>query len=242
VAGSASCSRIATGSTTWSARWAASRARRSRRGPSAAVQPYLVAQSHKHREGVASRGALWPEAGFAGREAGLALGVPGREEGGSWGKHGFPHGREGGPWGKHGFPHASLGSQRRIGRGASSLAGGGRRRESASPLRVAMAIPQWVPGTRLYPLVPPLPVLLGSVTTGPPPFRGSASVSDAAVCRTAAEGWVNPRPRSSSSTGWGWVRAGPGTWTRARPSRMASPPVPRAARTRAARSSSPGRS
>jgi len=45
-----------------------------------------------------------------------------------------------------------------------------------------MAIPQWVPGTRLYPLVPPLPVLLGSVTTGPPPFRGRASVSDAAVC------------------------------------------------------------
>src|SRR5439155_15444554 len=39
-----------------------------------------------------------------------------------------------------------------------------------------MAIPQWVPGTRLYPLVPPLPVLLESVTTGPPPFRGPPSV------------------------------------------------------------------
>ena len=35
-----------------------------------------------------------------------------------------------------------------------------------------MAIPQWVSGTRLYPLVPPLPVLLESVTSGPPPFRG----------------------------------------------------------------------
>ena len=45
---------------------------------------------------------------------------------------------------------------------------------NARPLRLAMAIPQWVSGTRLYPLVPPLPVLLESVTSGPPPFRGKS--------------------------------------------------------------------
>ena len=37
-------------------------------------------------------------------------------------------------------------------------------------------IPQWVSGTRLYPLVPPLPVLLESVMSGPPSFRGTPSV------------------------------------------------------------------
>src|SRR5262249_49038420 len=50
-----------------------------------------------------------------------------------------------------------------------------------------MAIPQWVPGTRLYPLVPPLPVLLESVTTGPPPFRGKTE------CIRQAEDDAAPR-------------------------------------------------
>ena len=44
-----------------------------------------------------------------------------------------------------------------------------------------MAIPQWVSGTRLYPLVPPLPVLLESVTSGPPPFRGKTECIPRAV-------------------------------------------------------------
>jgi hypothetical protein len=56
------------------------------------------------------------------------------------------------------------GTERWIGRGASSLTERWSAARSASPLRVAMAIPQWVPGTRLYPLVPPLPVLLESDT------------------------------------------------------------------------------
>ena len=52
---------------------------------------------------------------------------------------------------------------------------------NARPLRSAMAIPQWVSGTRLYPLVPPLPVLLESVTSGPPPFRGKSECIPARV-------------------------------------------------------------
>ena len=52
---------------------------------------------------------------------------------------------------------------------------------NARPLRSAMAIPQWVSGTRLYPLVPPLPVLLESVTSGPPPFRGKTECIPAQV-------------------------------------------------------------
>jgi len=70
------------------------------------------------------------------------------------------------------IPVASVG----FGRGASCLAACPLARRPAArnarPLRSAMAIPQWVSGTRLYPLVPPLPVLLESVTSGPPPFRG----------------------------------------------------------------------
>ena len=70
------------------------------------------------------------------------------------------------------IPVASVG----FGRGASCLAARPEARRPAArnarPLRSAMAIPQWVSGTRLYPLVPPLPVLLESVTSGPPPFRG----------------------------------------------------------------------
>jgi len=70
------------------------------------------------------------------------------------------------------IPVASVG----FGRGASCLAAhpeaGRPAARNARPLRSAMAIPQWVSGTRLYPLVPPLPVLLESVTSGPPPFRG----------------------------------------------------------------------
>ena len=69
-------------------------------------------------------------------------------------------------------PVASVG----FGRGASCLTRGWSAARNARPLRVAMAIPQWVPGTRLYPLVPPLPVLLESVTPGPLPFRGNPSV------------------------------------------------------------------
>ena len=38
-----------------------------------------------------------------------------------------------------------------------------------------------VPGARLYPLVPPLPVLLESVTSGPPPFRGKTECIPRAV-------------------------------------------------------------
>jgi hypothetical protein len=72
------------------------------------------------------------------------------------------------------------GSQRWIGRGASCLAIHPKARRPAAriarPLRSALAIPLWVSGTRLYPLVPPLPVLLESVTSGPPPFRGTSSV------------------------------------------------------------------
>ena len=71
------------------------------------------------------------------------------------------------------IPVASVG----FGRGASylspaSILGPGPAARNARPLRSAMAIPQWVSGTRLYPLVPPLPVLQESVTSGPPPFRG----------------------------------------------------------------------
>jgi hypothetical protein len=72
------------------------------------------------------------------------------------------------------IPVASVG----FGRGASYLSPRsdcskpGPAARNARPLRSAMAIPQWVSGTRLYPLVPPLPVLLESVTSGPPPFRG----------------------------------------------------------------------
>ncbi len=82
------------------------------------------------------------------------------------------------------IPVASVG----FGRGASSLPshprstrGDGPAARNARPLRSAMAIPQWVSGTRLYPLVPPLPVLQESVTSGPPPFRGKSSCIPAPV-------------------------------------------------------------
>ena len=84
------------------------------------------------------------------------------------------------------IPVASVG----FGRGASCLAARPEARRPAArnarPLRSAMAIPQWVSGTRLYPLVPPLPVLLESVTSGPPPFRGSPNVY--------RDGWTTASP------------------------------------------------
>ena len=81
------------------------------------------------------------------------------------------------------IPVASVG----FGRGASYLSPRldyskpGPAAQNARPLRSAMAIPQWVSGTRLYPLVPPLPVLLESVTSGPPPFRGKIECIPRAV-------------------------------------------------------------
>src|SRR3954451_20172890 len=49
--------------------------------------------------------------------------------------------------------------------------------------RASRRPPRWlggfpvVPGTRLYPLVPPLPVL-DEITNGPPPFRGNPRIAE----------------------------------------------------------------
>ncbi len=53
-----------------------------------------------------------------------------------------------------------------------------------------------VPGARLYPLVPPLPVLLESSTTGPPPFRGIGSIRTRGGCRGTKNLLDNRGPRS----------------------------------------------
>jgi hypothetical protein len=95
-----------------------------------------------------------------------------------------------------------LGYQRCSGRDASGAASRPAAR-NAEPPTLARRFPV-VPGARLYPLVPPLPVL-ESVTAGPPPFRGRRTIATARdgrptpPCRRPARSTARPAESAPES-------------------------------------------